>query len=133
MDVNAVTAAATITARALYSLAGGDSTSDIPVANTSLVEELAECLTVSWSCDLVASYASSEISAIGDGLGEPLSGTDLDFGSSPPSYYPSVIYPSGLPLVVHGGSLYGKYGGTWNVGDDKVGVEGGGRVVIGGG
>ena len=31
MDIDAVTSAATITARALYSLAGGDSTSDIPV------------------------------------------------------------------------------------------------------
>lgn len=74
----------------------------------------------------MASYASSEITAIGDGLGEPLSGADLDFGSSPPSYYPSVIYPSGLPLVVHGGSLYGKYGGKWNAGDDKVGAVGSG-------
>ena len=84
------------------------------------MEELCECLTVTWSCDLIATYASSEISAIGDGIGEPLSGADLDFGSSPPSYYPSVIYPSGLPMVVHGGRLYGKYGGKWNVNEDKV-------------
>ena len=68
----------------------------------------------------MAAYASSEINAIGDGIGEPLSQADLDFGSSPPSYYPSVVYPSGLPMVVHEGRLYGKYGGEWNVNEDKV-------------
>ena len=132
VDTAAVTAAATFVARALYRLAARDSDSDgesdataaaaaaadaVPAVNVTLVAELLECLTVNWRCGLMVRHAAAELDHIADAAGWSgsdgddndgggLSVDDLDWGSTPPTYYSSIISSwSGLPLatrVSHG-------------------------------
>mmetsp|Transcript_17556 Transcript_17556/g.32210 ORF Transcript_17556/g.32210 Transcript_17556/m.32210 type:complete len:724 (-) Transcript_17556:29-2200(-) len=114
IDVSAVESAASVLARALYRLATDDTmTTDIEV-DSSLVADLVECLAShGLTCSAVAPYVSSEAVSLGS--------VAIDWGSSPPSYYTSVLSSnSGLPLVEHNGAFYSKFSGEWNEKNDRV-------------
>ena len=139
MDSVAIAAAATVTARTVrlqlgtqnglhttltsmrfvqaYILAGGDASDNI-VANASLIAELTVCLTESWRCELIERFLPMELEKLSESSGTPVT---LDLGTSPPSYYTSVVSASsGLPLVEKNGRISSLSSSIFQPSVDKV-------------
>jgi hypothetical protein len=111
IDKLALISTTTILAKSLISIAKNEKSSslssiDISV-NHSLVEDLITCLTkAGLNCSQLSTYFSSEVVSLWSSID---STPTVDYGTSPPSYYASVLSSvSGLPLFVKNGQAYSK-------------------------
>jgi nicastrin len=113
-----VVAAATIVAKAVVSLCGGD-VDDVAAVNETWAATVLECLVSDWNCPLMRSYVSAEKSNIEHTLRGSI---NIDMGTVPPNYYTGTLNAAngGLPVVQHDQFIYGKYSGDWNSERDRA-------------
>lgn len=114
-----VIAAATILAKTVVSLSGGDVASTAAV-NVTWTSGVLECLVSDWKCPLMHSYVAAEKANIEHALRGSIS---MDSGTVPPNYYTGTLNAAngGLPVVQHDQYIYGKYTGTdWNAERDRA-------------
>lgn len=113
-----VIAAATILAKTVVSLSGGDVTS-MAAVDSEWTTSLLECLVSDWSCPLMQEYISAEKANIEYSLHGSVS---MDAGTVPPTYYTGTLNAAsgGLPVVQHDQYIYGKYTGEWEPERDRA-------------
>jgi nicastrin len=113
-----VIAAATILAKTVVSLSGGDVAS-VAEVNTAWTSSVLECLLSDWSCPMMQNYVSAEKSNIEYAVHGSVS---IDKGTVPPNYYAGTLNAvnGGLPVVQHEQYIYGKYDGDWNSDRDRA-------------
>ena len=111
-----VLAAATILAKAVVSLSGGN-VDNIAAINTEWTTSLLDCLVSDWGCEMMQEYVTAEVANIEYALHGDVT---IDEGTVPPNYYVGTLNAvnGGLPVVQHGDYVYGKYDGEWNSGRD---------------
>jgi hypothetical protein len=114
-----VVAAATILARTIVLLSGGDEAT-VAEVNSVWTSNMLECLLSDWSCPFMQNYVSAEKSNIEYALHGEIA---MDSGTVPPSYYAGTLNAAngGLPVVQHEQYIYGKYTGEdWNSDRDRA-------------
>jgi hypothetical protein len=110
----------------LFTLAGGEINESAALAapNDTLIAALVECLTSSWTCDLMNAYTGGERIFLEDYLGGRV---NFVGSSEPPSYYTDVIYATGgrLPVLQHTDEngqahVYTSYDAAFDADNDLV-------------
>lgn len=118
INADDVVAAATVLAKTMVSLCGGEMDS-VEAVNATWTSEVLECLISDWSCPLMMQYVSAEERNIEHALHGSV---NIDMGTIPPNYYTGTLNAAsgGLPVVQHEQFIYGKYTDDWNSDRDRA-------------